>query len=119
MNFNAKIFNIDKSCSSVVRHSSGNLKCKGSRLMHVENSILIYFYFQIYKSEGKYKVLYPICMFSYFLRFYISVLEIYISNLGARPVLVHFWEYIFWNWITVYNNMCIFHSQQRVLPLVS
>jgi hypothetical protein len=44
-------------------------------------------------------------MFSYFLRFYISLLEIYISNFGARPVLVHFWEYIFRNWITVHGAM--------------
>jgi hypothetical protein len=29
-------------------------------------------------------------------------LEIYVSNLGARPVLVHFWDYIFRTWITVY-----------------
>jgi hypothetical protein len=43
-------------------------------------------------------------MFSYFLRFFISVLEIYISNLGARSVLVHFWEYIFQNWITVQDK---------------
>jgi hypothetical protein len=40
-------------------------------------------------------------MFSYFLWFYISVLEINISNLGSRPMLVYFWEYIFRNWITV------------------
>jgi hypothetical protein len=65
-------------------------------------------------------------MFSYFLRFHISVLEIYISNLGARPVLVHFWEYIFRNWITVQGEHPKFglhpginqtnHTGQRNVP---
>jgi hypothetical protein len=62
-------------------------------------------------------------MFSYFLRFYISVLEIYISNLGARPVLVHFWEYIFRNWITVQSmktsiRLLTLHLHYPMCPLV-
>jgi hypothetical protein len=37
----------------------------------------------------------------FFTAFYNSILQIYISNLGARPVLVRFWDYIFRIWITV------------------
>ncbi len=37
----------------------------------------------------------------YFLWFLWFRLEIYISYLGARPVLVRFWDYIFQIWITV------------------
>ncbi len=55
----------------MVRHSSGVLKVAGSRLVHLE----------------KFRI--------------ISVLESYISNLGARLVLAHFWEYIIRTWITV------------------
>jgi hypothetical protein len=43
-------------------------------------------------------------------KFYHSILRIYISNLGARPVLVHFWDYIFKIWITVvYYNEHIYN----------
>jgi hypothetical protein len=63
--------------------------------------------FQIF-SFSKYKNLketlkfyVPFVFSLIFKELYISVLESYISNLGARPVLVCFWDYIFWIWITV------------------
>jgi hypothetical protein len=40
----------------------------------------------------------------FFTAFYNSNLQIYISNLGARPVLVRFWDYIFRIWITVWER---------------
>jgi hypothetical protein len=40
--------------------------------------------------------------------FYNFILGIYISNLGAKPVLVHFLDFIFRIWITVWHSLDMF-----------
>jgi hypothetical protein len=98
---------VGKFCSSVVGYSSVYLKGTSSKFIHLEwseNWILIHSFskYKNLKENIKLSVLFVSSLT--YLKFYISVLESYISNLGSRPALVHFWDYIFRIWITVYRD---------------
>ncbi len=65
----------------------------------------IHFWFNYkynYINETK-RFFVPLVFSLTFYQFYNSILGIYISNLGVRPVLVRFWDYIFRIWITVWR----------------
>ncbi len=103
-NFSANFTSINISIRSVERYCTGYLVDEGSRLTQCKSFKILFWYVSTYKYKNlKENVMFFVPLVSSLTsyKFYNSIWELYISNLGARPVLVHFWDYIFRIWITV------------------